>query len=223
MEIHEIKLINDGYKGLFVYMTEERKMPNGRKYLDKDWKEKNDMVHSALDRPIKDLRKHLLEICGCLGDEGNQAEIDYNIAETRITGIKMMKTFFILEGEKEWLNDKTFKLKTPKIEEKDGYHNFGVVVELIREIKKETEIYMKGAAKISDEECAIRYLSSGKNKTDLTPDSFNKMSTEEKAQWCKEWLENEVGGMVTLQEDLAPDTEEEQQEEQIVDLSKQTF
>jgi hypothetical protein len=113
-----------------------------------------------------------------------------------------MKTFFILEGEKEWLNDKTFKLKTPKIEEKDGYHNFGVVVELIREIKKETEIYMKGAAKISDSEAAVRYLSSSKNKTDLTPDNFNKMSTEEKAQWCKEWLENEVGGMVTLQEDL---------------------
>ena len=222
MEIHEIKLINDGFKGLLVYMTEERKMPNGRKYLDKDWKEKNDMVHSALDRPIKDLRKHLLEICGCLGDDGNQSEMDYNIAETRITGIKMMKTFFILEGEKEWLNDKTFKLKTPKIEEKDGYHNFGVVVELIREIKKETEIYMKGNVKISDEECAIRYLSSGKNKTDITPADFNKKTTEEKAQWCKEWLENEVGGMVTLQEDLS-DEKEEEQEEQVLDLSKETF
>lgn len=221
MEIHEIKLINDGFKGLLVYTTEERKTPNGRKYLDKDWREKNDTIQLALSRPINDLRKHLLEICGCLGDESNKSEMDYNIAETKITSIKMMKTFFIIEGEKEWLNDKTFKLKTPKIEEKDGYHNFGTVVELLREIKKETEIYMKGTAKLSDEEIAIRWLSSSKNKTGQTPDGFNSMSIEEKAQFCKEWLENEVGGMVTLQEDLVKD--DEQMEEQEVDLEEEKF
>ncbi len=223
MEIHEVKLINDGLKGLFVYLTEQRKMPNGRKYLDKDWKEKNDTIHSALDRPIKDLRRHLLEICGCLGDENNKGEVEYNIAETRITGIKIMKTFFILEGEKEWLNDKTFKLKTPKIEEKDGYHNHGTVIELIREIKKETEIYMNGTAKLSDEEIAIRWLSSPSNKTGQTPDNFNKMSIEEKAQFCKEWLENEVGGMVTLQEDLSDEMPEVEEEEIELPQTEESF
>ncbi len=68
-------------------------------------------------------------------------------------------------------------------------------------------------------EIAVRWLSSGKNKSETTPDNFEKMSTEEKAQWCKEWLENEVGGSVILQEDLVP-SGEEQEEEQVIDLKK---
>ena len=155
MEIHEIKLINGGFKGLLCYITEERKTPNGRKYIDKDWKEKNDPIHGKLDSPTKDLRKYLLDICGCLGDEANQAAIDYNIAETEITSIKMEKTFFIFEGEKEWLNNKRFKLKTPKIESKDGYPNYDDVVKLIEEVKKQAIIYMEGKAKITDEEAAV--------------------------------------------------------------------
>ena len=223
MQIYNIKTINGGLKGLEVSYTQDRKEPNGRKFIDDITKEKNDPIHLALDKGIKSLRKYLLEICGIIGDHMDQTEIDYNIAETEITSIKMMKTFFILEGEKQWLNDKTFKLKTPKIEKKDNYTSCDDVVLILEDIRKEAELHMNGSAVVSQEEIAIRFLSSGKNKTDTTPENFNKMSTEEKAQWCKEWLENEVGGMVTLQEDLSDEKEEEQQEEQVLDLSKEAF
>ncbi len=221
MNIYNIKTINSGLKGLEVSFTEERKESNGRKFVDDITKEKNDPIHLALDKPIKQLRRYLLEICGIINDETSEAEGDQAVAETDIISIRMTKTLFIIEGEKEWLNDKHFKLKTPKIELKDNYVNYDAVMEILSDIKTEAEVYMRGTAKVSEEEIAIRWLSSSKNKTGQTPDNFNSMSTEEKAQFCKEWLENEVGGMVTLQEDTLPVDESEtpEIEEDEIDLS----
>lgn len=220
MNIYQIKTINGGLKGLEISHTEERTETNGRKFIDDITKEKNDPIHLALDKPIKALRKYLLEICGIIGAYTDQIEMDYAIAETEITAIRMTKTLFVIEGEKEWLNDKRFKLKTPKIEQKDNYVNYDAVMELINDIKIEAEIYIRGKAKVSDEEIAIRWLSSGKNKQ-FTQDEYSNMSKEEKTKFYKEWIENEVGGFVTLQEDLLEDSNEETEiEEQVIDLKK---
>lgn len=221
MNIYNIKTINGGFKGLELSYTEERTEKNGRKFVDDITKEKNDPIHLALDKPIKALRKYLLEICGLINDSMEPSEIEYAIAETDILSIRVTKTLFVIEGDKEWLNNKRFKIKTPKVEAKDQYHNYDAVMELLNDIKAEAEVYMRGNAKLSDEEIAVRWLSSGKNKSDITPEGFEKMSTEEKAQWCKEWLENEVGGSVILQEDLSPADDMEEQEVDLSIVSKQ--
>lgn len=219
MEIYQIKVINGGFKGLEVSYIEHRTEPNGRKFIDDVTKEKNDPIHLALDKLIKELRIYLLDICGNIYHKMDQAEIDYAVSETEIVSIEMKKTFFVIKGEKEWLNNKKFTLKTPKVEKKDNDPNTDKIVAILEDIRKETEIYMKGTAKLTDEEIAVRWLSSSKNKTGIQPDDFNNMSIEERAQWCKEWLEKEVGGMVTLQTDLDTTTDD-QEEEQTIDLNE---
>ena len=218
MNIYLIKTINGGFKGLETSFTEDRVEKNGRKFVDDITKEKNDPIHLALDKPIKALRKYLLEICGIIGDHTDQLETDYAVAETDIISIRMTKTLFVIEGEKEWLNDKRFKLKTPKIEKKDNYVNYDAVMELIEDIKKEAEIYMKGKAKVTDEECAIRFITSGKDKS-MNIDEYNSMSQEEKLDFHKRIIEEEFGGFVMTQEDVLDD-KEEIQEEQVIDLKK---
>lgn len=220
MEIYNIKFINDGLKGAEVSYTEQRTEKNGRKFTDDITKEKNDPVHLALDRPWKDLRGHLLEMCGLIDDRMDDAEVKHAIFETEITSVKVMKTFFIIEGEREWLNNKRFKLKTPKVERKDNYVNYDTVLGLIEEIKKEAEIFIKGTASVSDEEIAVRYLSSGKNKS-FTMDDYNNMTKEEKAKWHIEYVENELGGIVTRDEDIIDEDKGEiEQEEQTIDLNE---
>lgn len=217
MQIYQIKTINGGFKGLETSFTEERVEPNGRKFVDDVTKEKNDPIHLALDKPIKALRKYLLDICGIINDHMDQTEIDYNIAETEIISICMTKTLLVIEGEKEWLNNKKFKLKTPKIEQKDNYVNYDAVMQLIDEIKKEAGIYMKGKARVTDEEAAVRFITSGKDKS-MTADEYNNMSDDEKLAYHKKIIEDQFGGIVMTQEDVLDD--DSAQEDQIVDLKK---
>lgn len=227
MNIYQIKTINGGFKGLEVSFTEERVEANKRRFTDDITKEKNDPIHLALDKPIKALRRHLLEICGIIGGQTDQTEIDYAIAETEITAIRMTKTLFIIEGEKEWMNDKRFKLKTPKIEFKDNYVSFDEIVALLADIRKETEIYMRGTAVVTDEEAVVRYITSGKDKS-IDNEEYEKMTDDEKLQFHKKIIEDKFGGIVMVQEDIQDIDHEEVVEtleikegEQEIDLEEQ--
>lgn len=219
MNIYQIKTINGGFKGLEISFTEERVEANKRRFTDDITKEKNDPIHLALDKPIKALRRHLLEICGIIGGQTDQAEIDYAITETEITAIRMTKTLFVIEGEKEWMNDKRFKLKTPKIEFKDNYVSFDEIVSLLAEIRKEAEFYMKGTAKVSDEEAVVRYITSGKDKS-IDNEEYEKMSDEEKLQFHKKIIEEKFGGIVMVQEDVTEDVDCEEVTELIEDVQE---
>ena len=225
MNIYQIKTINGGFKGIEVSYTEERIEANKRRFTDDITKEKNDPIHLALDKPIKALRRHLLEICGIIGGQTDQLEVDYAIAETEITAIRMTKTLFVIEGEKEWMNDKRFKLKTPKIEFKDNYVNFDEIVALLAEIRKEAEFYIKGTVKVTDAEAVVRYITSGKDKS-INNDDYEKMSDEEKLQFHKKIIEEKFGGIVMVQEDVTEDVDHEEVSEveenvQEIDLEEQ--
>ena len=225
MNIYQIKTINGGFKGLEVSFTEERVEANKRRFTDDITKEKNDPIHLALDKPIKALRRHLLEICGIIGGHTDQTEVDYAIAETEITAIRMTKTLFIIEGEKEWMNNKRFKLKTPKIEFKDNYISFDEIVALLAEIRKEAEIYMRGTAVVTDEEAVVRYITSGKDKS-IDNEEYEKMTDEEKLQFHKKIIEDKFGGIVMVQDDIQDIDHEEvkeiaEVEEQEIDLNEQ--
>lgn len=224
MNIYQIKTINGGFKGIEVSYTEERVEANKRRFTDDITKEKNDPIHLELDKPIKALRRHLLEICGIIGGQTDQTEIDYAIAETEITAIRMTKTLFVIEGEKEWMNDKRFKLKTPKIEFKDNYVSFDEIVSLLADIRKETEIYMRGTAIVTDEEAVVRYITSGKDKS-IDNEEYEKMSDDEKLQFHKKIIEEKFGGIVMVQEDVTEDVDHEEvaeltEEVQEIDLEE---
>lgn len=222
MNIYQIRIINGGSKGIEVSYTEERVEANKRRFIDDITKEKNDYIHLALEKPIKALRRHLLEICGIIGAQTDSLEADYAIAETEITAIRMTKTLFVIEGEKEWMNDKRFKLKTPKIEFKDNYVNFDEIVALLAEIRKEAEFYIKGTVKVSDTEAVVRYITSGKDKS-INNDEYEKMTDEEKLQFHKKIIEEKFGGIVMVQEDVTEDVDHVELEEntQIIDLEEQ--
>jgi len=225
MNIYQIKTINGGFKGLELSFLEERTESNKRKFIDDITKEKNDPIHLALDKLIKSLRKHLLEICGNINDRMDEMEIDYAIAETEITSIEMKKTFFIIKGEREWKNNKKYTLKTPKVEEKDNHEGFEDVRAILMEIRKEAEIYLKGTAIISDAEAVVRYLTSGKDKS-MTKDDYDKMTEEEQLAYHKKIIEEKFGGIVMVQEDVTEDIDHEEIKEvkedvQEIDLNEQ--
>jgi len=209
MNIYLIKTINGGFKGLELSFLEERTEANKRKFIDDITKEKNDPIHLALDKLIKSLRKYLLEICGNINDRMDDSEIDYAIAETEIISIEMKKTFFIIKGEREWKNNKRYTLKTPKIEEKDNHDSFEDVRAILMDIRKEAEIYLKGTAIVTDQEAAVRWITSGKDKS-MTKDDYDKMTEEEQLAYHKKIIEEKFGGIVMVQEDVTEDIEHEE-------------
>jgi len=136
--------------------------------------------------------------------------------------IEMKKTFFIIKGEREWRGEKRYTLKTPKVEGKDKYEYFDNVIEILNDIRKEAEIYLKGTAKISDEEAIVRYLTSGKDKS-MTKDDYDKMTSEEQLAYHKKIIEEKFGGIVMVQEDVVEDIDHVELEEgtQVIDLEEQ--
>jgi hypothetical protein len=206
MNIKKVKLINGGFKGAAVSWTEERVEKNKRKYVDELDKEKNDPIHLGLDKPFKDLRYHLLNICGIISTSMDQTEIDYAIGECEVDAIDIDGGTFVIHGSKVCIANKSFKIKTPKVNEDDGYDKFDEVVELIKNIKEEAQEYIKGTTQVSDQEAAIRFITSGKDKS-IDMAEYEIMSAEEKAQLHIDIIQK-LGGFVTMPGDVLEDTDE---------------
>ncbi len=206
MEINKVKLIGSGFKGACADWTEERIEKNGRKYVDPNWREKNDPIHFALDRPFKDLRYFLLEICGIIHSNMGVDEIEQEISDCEVDFVEIKENGFVIAGTKRCSFDKSFKLKTPKVDEDDNYHNFDKVMVLTEIIAEETVHYIKGSAVIDENECAVRYITSGKDKS-VDMDAYNNMTADEKVQFAASVIEK-IGGFVTLPSDIIENTEE---------------
>lgn len=194
MNIKVIKLQNNGFKGITVEYTE----PNPREGRDAIKTTKDTIrhpIHLGLEKPFKDLRFHLLEICNIVRGNMDKQEIDYTVLESEVTGIKIDGDGFAILGTKEVFSGKAFKIETPMVTEDDGYEHYESVIALLNTIVEETKVYMRGEVNVTDDELTYRWVQAGKQKG-FDIDSFNALSAEEKKQLCSDILEKSFGMVV---------------------------
>jgi hypothetical protein len=210
MEIKKIKLLSGGFKGAVVtYLKPEVK--NGKNFTNKVSEERKYPIHMDMQNPFLDLRYHLLEICGLIRNDMEKMDIDYVIAESDVVSISIEADGFVISGTRIALANKEIKIQTPSVESGDGYHHFDTVMKIIEKIIEETHQYLNGAKKVSDEEVAIRYITSGKEKSEEAS-RYASMSMEEKKAFHTKVLENLFGSVVYHNDDMEEVTEEEEKE-----------
>lgn len=215
-QIQKITLQSSGLKGLHIEGVYESVKENKiviNSYIDKV----RHPIHLDLEDKVKDLRFHLLEICGLITDNSSKAEKVSLIGGCDIVSLEYREEegYFLIKGTSRVFDTKTIKLSTPKTDSSDGYEHFDTVVNIIKEIFSETEQYAKGLKKISDEELALSYIRHGKGG-DVDEDAFSKMTNEEKADYCQKVLEK-LGCLVIRNEDL--DIDDIDMTEEVEELS----
>ncbi len=194
MEIKKIVLLDGGFKGMKVWYKDPNER-NSRMKNDTVGRKIEHPIHLGLEKPFKDLRFHLLEICEILNGDMDKKDVDQAIAEAEMIGVTIDGNGFVLSGTKEVLEGKEFKLETPSIGEEDGYEHYESVAILIGLILEETKVYIRGEAKVTDEEVVERWIKADKQKG-FDINSFNALSAEEKKEMCQEILEKSFGCVV---------------------------
>lgn len=220
MNIKVVKLTNSGFKGMSVEYTEPnlRDGKEGKK-LTKD--KLDHPIHLGLERPFKDLRFHLLEICNIIHDGMAKKDVDYAIAQCEITGIKIDGSEFAIIGSKDVFEEKSFKLETPMVSEADGYEHYASVAILIGKIIEETKLYFRGEVKVTEDELIQRWVEAGKDK-DHDVDAYANMTIEEKIEYHRDILENKFGFVVLGNTDFSVEIAEEQETEHEIDQNEDT-
>lgn len=194
MQIKSIKLQNGGFKGIVVEYTESNPR-EGRDVIKTSKDTIRHPIHLGLEKPFKDLRFHLLEICNIVRGDMDKKDIDYTILESEITGIKIDGDGFSILGTKEAFAGKRFKIETPLVTDEDGYEHYESVIALVATIVEETKVYMKGDAKVTDNELVERWVRAGKEKG-FDYDSFAALPPEERGELCTRVLEVQFGKSV---------------------------
>lgn len=204
MEIKKIKLLSGGFKGAEVtFLRPEQK--NGKNFINEVTEKRKHPIHLDMETPFKKLRFYLLDICELLRGGEDDAERQYIVAESEVVSIKIDSNSFVISGSKDVVGGKSIKLETPKMEEGDGYGNYDKVMELIESIVSETEQYLAGTKKVSDEEVAVRWITSGKDKSEEA-ERYDSMSAEEKRDYHTKVLEEMYGSVVMHNDDLEMET-----------------
>jgi len=199
MEIKRVNLIGSGFKGLeVVYLREEEK--SGRKVVNEIKEKRRHPVHLGLETMFRDLRYYLLDIGGYLNGGEDKMEKDYKIMETEVIGIEIGVDGFVLIGEKVVFPGKVMKIKTPRVEEGDGYDGYDVVMGVLRSIVDEVKLYLSGGVVVDDVEVAVRYVQMGKSR-DVTPEKLGGMSPEELKEFAVRLLENNFGAVVMMDDE----------------------
>lgn len=205
MEIRKIKLLAGGFNGAEIQYSKVR-IDKKREYVDIIDEERNTPIHSDLDKPLKSLRYYLLEICGLVRGDMEKSDIEYTIGECELTSVEFMGDYFIIKGSKTCINNKQFKFSTPKITDGDEYHNFDTVMTIIGIIKKEAVEYLDGSKELSEEELAVRFALSGRDKN-VNMAKYEAMNAEEKAVYHQTILEG-LGWFVMRPDDVVEDNDE---------------
>lgn len=198
MDITNIKLQNSGFKGFdVIYLKEEE----GRIKINKITERPRRPIHLGLEIPFKDLRYHLLQLCDIVQDGMEKNDVDALISECEVTEVEIDPGYFVIKGTKNKFADKSFVLKTVKVQAEDDYEYFDAVTKIIEKIVEETQHYLAGDAKVTDEEITMRWIGAGKEKG-VDMDSFNQMSDDEKKEFCQGILEKSFGAVVIMAEDI---------------------
>jgi len=208
MEIKKIVLLDGGFKGMKIWYKDPNER-NNRMKNDTVGRKIEHPIHLGLEKPFKDLRFHLLEICEILNADMDKKDVDQAMAEAEMVGITIDGNGFVLSGTKEVLDGKEIKLETPVIGEEDNYDNYESVAILIGLILEETKLYMRGDAKVTDEEIVERWIKAGKDK-EVDESGYNEMTAEEKIEYHTNILETKFGKVVLGGNDFVVEHEMEE-------------
>lgn len=210
MKCKQIRIIGGGFGGLQVtYLKQEEK--KGRVFTNEIREKRKQPIHLGLENRFKELRPFLLDLCKVLRGDEDKMTKDYIIQETEMTGLQIVidttaddGTGFILEGSSVVLGNKEQKYKTVKVESGDNYANFEAVQLIIKEIIKETEIYMRGDAKVSDEEILIRWTEKNNKDGEVDIESIKGMTPDEQKELLTKILEK-AGACVIFNDEMTTD------------------
>lgn len=206
MNYRKISLNSGGTKGCELHFLE----PNDKNLMELTKKYPRNPVHLGMQKLFKDLRPHLLNICGQINDSMDLNTIAQHTLETTVDCIEMDGDTITLKGEKLATADKYITLKTYKLEPEDGYEQYDEVFNLVSAICEETTEYMKGSKKADDIEAAMQWLEmkgsvkvkeNGKTHS-LTIEDIKEFSPEKLKEWASKLLENNFGSVVLHGEDL---------------------
>ena len=201
MQIKKIKLNDGGFKGAEIMFLKPEEKKN-KVFNNEITEKRKNPIHYDMEKPFKDLRYHLLLICGVINTSMDKTELDFTIADSEVVSIKFDDEGFVITGTmKSAFGSKTFKIETPAMTGDDGYDYYDAVRGIIDTIVSETELYMNSKKEVSPEEMAVRYITAGKDK-DVSADAFESMTMEEKKEYCKNLLEEKFGMFVMENEDL---------------------
>ncbi len=207
MEIVKIKILSGGFKGLGVDYLMVRTNKKNKQFIEPLYREKHEPIHLGLDKPIKELRYFLLELCRTINDGMDKMDIDYNISDAEVDYIEFdAKSFKIVGNMRSLIKNKTHVLKAPKVTEDDNYHNYDAVMKILDVITEEANLYMDEEAVVSDEEVALRFIHSGRDKSKEAAE-YDNLSVEDKKNYLTKVLES-FGSVVLHQNDFELDTEE---------------
>jgi hypothetical protein len=205
MEIKKIKLIDGGFKGVLVtYLRPEVK--KNKTFINEVTEKRKYPVHLDLDRPFKDLRFNLLDIAGIIRGDMDKGDVDFTMAECDVDTIKIEGSTFVLGGTKTVIGNKSIRIETPKIDQHDDYQYYDTVMNMIKTIIEETKQYMEGTKNVDDNEVAVRWITSGKDKSEEAS-RYNEMSATDKLIYHTKILEG-LGSFVIHQNEIIEDNEE---------------
>jgi hypothetical protein len=200
MQIKKITFNAHGLRGASIEYSKRETPPEGRPTTKTVIEKKQTPVHIGLEKLVKSLRVNLLEINRILGSESSEDEMKYLLQETELKTIVIGPDYFVLSGTLLAFEEKDVKLKTPKVEAKDGYPKFDQVQSIIAEIKAECVEYLQGTQTVTDEEVVLRWIQAG--KSGVTQNDFDMLSADEKKEFCRDFLEKEYGAMVMMDDDV---------------------
>ncbi|MFA7287639.1 MAG: hypothetical protein WC055_02050 [Melioribacteraceae bacterium] len=209
MNYKKISLNAHGAKGAEIFFLE----PNDKGLQELTKKYPRNPCHIGMQKLFKDLRPHLLNICGIINSDMDMNIMAQYLLETTVDCIELDGGTITLSGEKLATADKYIKLKTYKLEAEDGYEQYDEVFNLVNAICEETTEYLKGNKKADDIEAAMQWLEmkgsvkvkeDGKTKT-LTIDDIKEFSPEKLKEWATKLLETNFGSVILHNEDLDHD------------------
>lgn len=199
-EITKIKLKTGGLKGADVsILVKDEK--NGVTFMDSRTHEKTRPIHLGLEKLFKELRYHLLDICGIVTDKMTAVEKDLIINETFITVACIDGEGIRISGWQQIFGNKKLNLNPPIITPEDGYEHFESVEAIWNKIKEEANKYLSGEVPVSDEEYVHRWVEAGKEKG-FDVNSFEALSPDEKKEFCQKVLEKSFGATVLMPDDV---------------------
>lgn len=188
--IASVKLIVGGLKGIKIsYETMESE--DRQNYSNKH----NDERHRPVQHEIKDfmrsLKPYLLELSGYSYAPKQDGYAALEMC-TEVTGITSGTDRFLISGTVRSWEDKIIAVNTPLIKEGDAYDKFNEVIEIVDNIYKESDLYMRGAKRATKQEIVVDYMKEIKKASDFNYSMFEEMNVEEQSKLMED-LQKELG------------------------------
>lgn len=194
----KISLNQGGLKGAELHYLE----PNERCIMELTKKYPRNPAHVELQKLFKDLRVHLLSICGIINSETDNNIAAQHLVETTVDCIEFDGDTIILSGEKLATLDKSIKLKTYRLEEADNYEFFPIVREIADNICTETFEYMNGNKKVSEAEIVSMWAKAKHKEEEITMEKLLELPADQLKKMALTVIEKGLGGLVTLPSDM---------------------